>query len=106
MLALPHRLAELRRADRHRAARRRRPLEPAALQTLGVERDPHPVVPEAFYEVAPTTAEHIKIAGLRIATGGGLLFGGDTNDRFMALDQRTGQMPWKVNLGRRSPASR
>ena len=34
-----------------------------------------------------------------VATGGGLLFGGDANGRFMALDQRTGEMLWKVNLG-------
>jgi alcohol dehydrogenase (cytochrome c) len=34
-----------------------------------------------------------------IATGGGLLFGGDTNGRFRALDQRTGEVLWEVNLG-------
>ena len=34
-----------------------------------------------------------------IATGGGLLFGGDSNGRFRALDQATGQMLWEVNIG-------
>jgi PQQ-dependent dehydrogenase (methanol/ethanol family) len=34
-----------------------------------------------------------------IATAGGLLFGGDTNGRFRAYDQRTGDVLWEVNLG-------
>ena len=34
-----------------------------------------------------------------VATGGGLLFGGDTAGRFKALDQRTGAVLWEVNLG-------
>ena len=34
-----------------------------------------------------------------IATGGGLLFGGDTNGRFKALDQSTGEVLWEINLG-------
>jgi PQQ-dependent dehydrogenase (methanol/ethanol family) len=34
-----------------------------------------------------------------IATAGGLLFGGDTNGRFRAYDQRTGEVLWEVNLG-------
>ncbi len=34
-----------------------------------------------------------------VATGGGLLFGGDVNGRFHAYDQRTGEMLWEVNLG-------
>jgi PQQ-dependent dehydrogenase (methanol/ethanol family) len=38
-----------------------------------------------------------------VATGGELLFGGDTNGRFRAFDQRTGDMLWEVNLG--SPVS-
>ena len=36
-------------------------------QTLGVERDPHTVMPEAFYEVASTAAENIEIARMRVA---------------------------------------
>jgi alcohol dehydrogenase (cytochrome c) len=34
-----------------------------------------------------------------VATGGGLLFGGDVNGRFRALDQRDGKVLWEVNLG-------
>ncbi len=34
-----------------------------------------------------------------VATGGGLVFGGDVNGRFRALDQQTGEMLWEVNLG-------
>ena len=34
-----------------------------------------------------------------VATGGGLLFGGDQGGRFRALDQETGEMLWEVNLG-------
>jgi alcohol dehydrogenase (cytochrome c) len=38
-----------------------------------------------------------------LSTAGGLLFGGDTNGRFRALDQRTGEVLWEINLG--SPVS-
>ena len=34
-----------------------------------------------------------------VATGGGLIFGGDVNGRFRALDQETGAVLWEVNLG-------
>ena len=34
-----------------------------------------------------------------VATAGGLLFGGDDNGRFRALDDRTGEVLWEVNLG-------
>ncbi|MBI4265644.1 MAG: PQQ-binding-like beta-propeller repeat protein [Acidobacteria bacterium] len=34
-----------------------------------------------------------------VATGSGLLFGGDANGRFRAFDQRTGEVLWEVNLG-------
>ena len=34
-----------------------------------------------------------------MATGGGLVFGGDANGRFRALDDRTGKVLWEVNLG-------
>ena len=37
------------------------------------------------------------------ATGGGLVFGGDVNGRFRALDQDTGAVLWEINLG--SPVS-
>ena len=34
-----------------------------------------------------------------VATGGGLLFGGDVNGRVRALDQETGEVLWEINLG-------
>ena len=34
-----------------------------------------------------------------VATGGGLLFGGDSDGRFRALDQETGETLWEINLG-------
>ena len=34
-----------------------------------------------------------------VATGGGLVFGGDVNGRFRAFDQETGDVLWEVNLG-------
>ena len=34
-----------------------------------------------------------------VATGGGLIFGGDTNGRFRAFDQNTGAVLWEINLG-------
>ncbi len=34
-----------------------------------------------------------------MTTGGGLVFGGDANGRFRALDQATGAVLWEVNLG-------
>ena len=34
-----------------------------------------------------------------VATGGGLVFGGDANGRFRAFDQETGEVLWEVNLG-------
>ena len=54
-------VGELRRADRDCAADRRRPHEPAPLQTLGVEREAQAVVPQDLYEVAPPSAEDVQI---------------------------------------------
>ena len=34
-----------------------------------------------------------------VATGGSLVFGGDVNGRFRALDQETGEVLWEINLG-------
>ena len=34
-----------------------------------------------------------------MATGGGLVFGGDANGRFRAYDERNGEILWEVNLG-------
>ncbi len=33
-----------------------------------------------------------------LTTGGGLLFGGDSNGRFQAFDQNTGEILWEINL--------
>ena len=38
-----------------------------------------------------------------VATAGGLVFGGDTNGRFRAFDDETGEILWEINLG--SPVS-
>ena len=38
-----------------------------------------------------------------VATGGGLVFGGDSNGRFRAFDDETGEVLWEINLG--SPVS-
>ena len=34
-----------------------------------------------------------------VATGGGLIFGGDGNGRFRAFDEETGDIMWEINLG-------
>ena len=34
-----------------------------------------------------------------MATGGGLVFGGDVNGRFRFLDQENGEVLWEINLG-------
>ena len=34
-----------------------------------------------------------------VATGGGLIFGGDTVGHFLALDQDSGKVLWEINLG-------
>ena len=34
-----------------------------------------------------------------VATGGGLVFGGDNSGRFKAWDQETGEVLWEINLG-------
>ena len=38
-----------------------------------------------------------------VATGGGLVFGGDAAGTFMAFDEKTGKVLWQTNLG--SPVS-
>jgi alcohol dehydrogenase (cytochrome c) len=45
---------------------------------------------------APTTGGPI-IANGKVA--GGLIFGGDSNGRFKALDDKTGKVLWEINLG-------
>ena len=34
-----------------------------------------------------------------VATGGGLVFGGDAKGRFRTLDHETGEVLWEINLG-------
>jgi outer membrane protein assembly factor BamB len=34
-----------------------------------------------------------------VATGGGLIFGGDVNGRFRAFDHVTGEVLWEINIG-------
>ena len=42
-----------------------------------------------------------------VATGGGLVFGGDANGRFRAFDDRNGKVLWEVNrfAGQRFPVT-
>ena len=52
-------------------------------------------------ETGRTTWLHEQRAGTMslVTTGGGLVFGGDVNGRFRALDQETGEVLWEINLG-------
>jgi alcohol dehydrogenase (cytochrome c) len=56
-------------------------------------------------ETGKTVWKHEQRAGALslVATGGGLVFGGDANGRFRAFDDRSGKVLWEVNLG--SPVS-
>jgi alcohol dehydrogenase (cytochrome c) len=56
-------------------------------------------------ETGEITWKYEQRAGMLslVATGGGLVFGGDANGRFRALDQKTGKVLWETNLG--SPVS-
>ena len=53
-------------------------------------------------ETGETTWIHEQRAGTSsvVATGGGLVFGGDLNGRFRAFDDSTGEVLWEINLGR------
>ena len=56
-------------------------------------------------ETGQTLWKHEQRAGMLslMATGGGLVFGGDSNGRFKALDDKTGAVLWESIVG--SPAS-
>ena len=52
-------------------------------------------------ETGETTWTHSQEAFTMslVATGGGLVFGGDSNGRFKALDHETGEVLWEINIG-------
>jgi alcohol dehydrogenase (cytochrome c) len=52
-------------------------------------------------EKGTTTWKYEQRAGVTslVATGGGLLFGGDVGGHFRAIDQASGKLLWDVNLG-------
>ena len=52
-------------------------------------------------ETGKTLWKYEQRAGMMslVATGGGLIFGGDTEGKFRAFDQETGKILWEVNLG-------
>jgi PQQ-dependent dehydrogenase (methanol/ethanol family) len=52
-------------------------------------------------ESGQTTWKYEQRAGMMslMTTGGGLVFGGDSNGRFKALDDKTGKVLWEINLG-------
>ncbi len=56
-------------------------------------------------ETGQTMWKHEQRAGMLslVATGGGLVFGGDSNGRFKALDDKSGAVLWETIVG--SPAS-
>jgi alcohol dehydrogenase (cytochrome c) len=56
-------------------------------------------------ETGKTLWKYEQRAGMLslVATGGGLVFGGDTAGRFRAFDERSGKILWETNLG--SPVS-
>ena len=56
-------------------------------------------------ETGKTLWKHEQRAGMLslVATGGGLVFGGDATGRFMAFDERSGKIVWETRLN--SPVS-
>ena len=52
-------------------------------------------------ETGKTLWRYDQRAGMMslVATGGGLIFGGDTEGKFRAFDQSNGKILWEVNLG-------
>ena len=52
-------------------------------------------------ETGRITWKHERRAGMMslVATGGGLIFGGDASGHFLAFDQDNGKVLWDVNLG-------
>jgi len=74
-------------------------------QQLAIGADKVGTVWSISVETGQVAWKHEQRAGMLslVATGGGLVFGGDSNGRFKALDDKTGKVLWETILG--SPAS-
>jgi alcohol dehydrogenase (cytochrome c) len=72
-----------------------------AKATIATGTDKVGTVQAISAETGITTWKFEQRAGTTalVATGGGLIFGGDVNGRFRALDQTSGKVLWEVNLG-------
>ena len=70
-------------------------------EELAPDTDQLGVVHAVSAETGETLWRYEQRAGTTslLTTGGGLIFGGDTNGRFRALDQDTGAVLWEINLG-------
>jgi alcohol dehydrogenase (cytochrome c) len=68
---------------------------------IASETDKAGTIQAIAVDTGRTTWKYEQRAGTTslVATGGGLLFGGDMNGRFRAFDQRSGRVLWEVNLG-------
>ena len=95
------------------------PLRNTCSQVMAVPEEENPVIALTMREeIAPGTDQLGTVQAISVetgetlwryeqragttslvATGGGLIFGGDANGRFRALDQDTGDVLWEINLG-------
>ena len=95
------------------------PLRNTCSQVMAVPEEENPVIALTMREeIAPGTDQLGTVQAISVetgetlwkyeqragttslvATGGGLIFGGDANGRFRALDQDTGDVLWQINLG-------
>ena len=77
------------------------PLRPRGAHQLAPGTDQLGTVQAISAETGATEWLHEQRAGTMslAATGGGLVFGGDTNGRFRAFDDETGEVLWEINLG-------
>src|SRR5262245_46890244 len=75
------------------------------VQQLALGKDKVGTVFAISVENGQTTWKYEQRAGTLslVATGGGLVFGGDDDGRFRAFDDKTGKVLWETNLG--SPVS-
>ena len=78
------------------------------IYALAVRHEPAPMdqlgsIHAINAETGKTTWLHQQRAATLslVATGGGLVFGGDAAGRFHAFDQETGEVLWEINLGSR-----